>query len=83
MTKTKGLLIKGYNGFYYVKAENKLWSCSLRGRFRLTKQKFLPGDVVMFTEIEFPKGVIEEVLPRKNQLVRPSIANVEQAVITF
>jgi ribosome biogenesis GTPase len=41
-----GVLLKGYGGFYYVFAEDKVWECSLRGRFRVKKQDFLPGDWV-------------------------------------
>ena len=81
--KTEGLLIKGYNGFYYVAAEGTLWTCFLRGRFRVKKQDFLPGDRVEFTKLEYPKGVIESVLNRTNRLVRPAVANVETALITF
>lgn len=80
---TEGLLIKGYNGFYYVAAEGTLWTCSLRGRFRIKKQDFLPGDRVEFTRLDGKKGVIENVLPRTNRLVRPAVANVETALITF
>lgn len=79
----EGLLIKGYNSFYYVREGGRLWTCSLRGRFRLTKQKFLPGDRVKFSDLGYPKGVIEEVLPRKNFLIRPAVANVEQGIVTF
>lgn len=78
-----GLLIKGYNGFYYVEAENALWTCSLRGRFRIREQRFLPGDHVRITPLDSPKGVIEEVLPRENELVRPPVANVNRALIVF
>lgn len=80
---TEGLLIKGYNGFYYVAAEGILWTCSLRGRFRIKKQDFLPGDRVEFTKLDEEKGVIENVLPRTNRLVRPAVANVQTALITF
>ena len=79
----RGLLIKGYNGFYYVSSEGSLWACSLRGKFRLTKQEFLPGDDVEFTVVEDGKGVIEKVADRTNRLVRPAVANVETALITF
>ncbi len=79
----EGLLIKGYNGFYYVEAEGVLWACSLRGRFRLKEQKFLPGDRVRFTPRETGKGVIESVQERENVLVRPPIANVDRVLITF
>lgn len=81
--KTEGLLIKGYNGFYYVAAKGVLWTCFLRGRFRVKKQDFLPGDRVEFTKLEYPKGVIENVFNRTNRLVRPAVANVETALITF
>ena len=79
----EGLLLKGYGGFYFVEAEDQVYACSLRGRFRVKKQTFLPGDRVSITPLERSKGVIEAVLPRKNELLRPPIANVEQAVITF
>lgn len=79
----QGIISKGYSGFYYVNAEGKLWECSLRGRFRVRSQDFLPGDRVNITPLTGDKGVIEEVLPRRNILVRPSIANVDQAVIVF
>ncbi len=42
----KGVLLKGYGGFYYVYAEDRVWECSLRGRFRVKDQDFLPGDRV-------------------------------------
>ncbi len=80
---SEGLLIKGYNGFYYVASEGTLWTCFLRGRFRIKKQVFLPGDRVQFTKLEYPKGVIENVCDRANRLVRPAVANVEKVLITF
>lgn len=81
----EGLLIKGYNGFYYVESDDILWSCSLRGKFRIKKQTFLPGDRVRFTVVdaEKAKGVIEEVYERKNSLLRPPVANVERVIITL
>ncbi|HMM05595.1 MAG TPA: ribosome small subunit-dependent GTPase A [Clostridiales bacterium] len=79
----KGLLIKGYNGFYYVESAGEIWTCSLRGRFRIKNQDFLAGDHVEFTKLEHPKGVIEKVYDRTNQLVRPAVANVEKALVTF
>ena len=79
----KGLLIKGYNGFYYVESDDIVWTCSLRGKFRIKKQDFLPGDRVEFTKLDDDKGVIEKVYDRTNQLVRPAVANVEKALITL
>lgn len=79
----EGLLLKGYGGFYFVESAGVLYTCSLRGRFRVKNQTFLPGDRVKITPLEQSKGVIEDVSPRKNELVRPAIANVDQAIITF
>ncbi|MGI6144252.1 MAG: ribosome small subunit-dependent GTPase A [Clostridia bacterium] len=91
----KGIIIKGYSGFYYVLEEitkdkeqnngtnRKVWECSLRGKLRLKKQTFLPGDVVVCnkTDVDKGKAVIEEVLPRRTELIRPAVANVDQVVI--
>lgn len=79
----KGIILRGYSSFYYVLAENKEYECSLRGKYRVKKQDFLPGDNVLISTVDNNKGVIEEVLPRENQLVRPPIANVNQAVLVM
>lgn len=79
----EGIIIKGYSGFYYVQAEDKLWECSLRGKYRVKEQDFLVGDKVLITPVTASKGVIEKVIKRENQLVRPPIANVEQVVIVM
>lgn len=79
----QGVLTKGYSGFYYVKSGERVWECKLRGRFRLKHQSFLPGDLVKFTPTGESTGVIEEVLPRHSELVRPPVANVDQAVIVM
>lgn len=78
-----GIILKGYSGFYYVYAEGQVWECSLRGRFRVRNQEFLPGDRVKILPGVGTKGTIEEVKPRQNQLKRPTIANVDQAFLTF
>ncbi|HHY25595.1 MAG TPA: ribosome small subunit-dependent GTPase A [Desulfitobacterium dehalogenans] len=78
-----GILLKGYSGFYYVFAEGRVWECSLRGRFRIRNQEFLPGDRVKILPGTGNKGTIEEVETRRNSLVRPTIANVDQAFLVF
>jgi ribosome biogenesis GTPase / thiamine phosphate phosphatase len=78
-----GILLKGYSGFYYVYAEGRVWECSLRGRFRIRDQEFLTGDRVKILPGEGNKGTIEEVEERRNSLVRPTIANVDQAFLVF
>ncbi|MFZ5943823.1 MAG: ribosome small subunit-dependent GTPase A [Bacillota bacterium] len=77
----EGIILKGYSGFYYVSQGEKVYECSLRGKNRIKNVKFLPGDKVRFTPLTDKSGVIEEVLPRTNELIRPPIANVEQVLI--
>lgn len=79
----QGTLIKGYAGFYYVYTTDRVWECSLRGRFRIQKQDFLPGDRVIILPGAGNKATIEKVLERRNYLPRPSIANVDQAILVF
>ncbi len=79
----EGVLLKGYGGFYYVYAEDRVWECSLRGRFRVKAQDFLPGDRVKILPDEENKATIEAVEPRRNALIRPTIANVDQAILVF
>ncbi len=82
----EGTIVKGYSGFYYVSYEGELYECSLRGKNRQKKVKFLPGDKVLFrigngVDDDTRGGAIEELLPRKNELVRPPVANIDQLVI--
>ncbi|MDS1029873.1 ribosome small subunit-dependent GTPase A [Bacillota bacterium LX-D] len=80
----EGIIIRGYSGFYYVQTNDSIYECSLRGRYRLKKQDFLPGDRVMILPRQGEgKGVIEELLPRKVELLRPAIANVNQAILVI
>lgn len=82
----EGTIVKGYSGFYYVAFQGALYECSLRGKNRKKKVKFLPGDKVLFRigegiDDDTRGGAIEELLPRKNELVRPPVANLDQLVI--
>lgn len=79
----QGTLMKGYAGFYYVYADDRVWECSLRGRFRVKKQDFIPGDKVLILPGTDQKATIERVLERKNALIRPNVANVDQAILVF
>lgn len=86
----KGKIIKGIAGFYYVKANDTIYECSARGRFRNQEVSLLIGDDVEI-EIEHKESLrgtyktasIEKVLPRRNKMVRPPVANVDQAIIVF
>ncbi len=81
----QGIIQKLLGGFYYVAVDQTIWCCRARGLFRKEEIKPVVGDVVLFQPdpLEPNKGYIVEVLPRQSQLVRPSVANVNQAVIVF
>ena len=77
------MILKAFGGFYYVRSGDRIWECSLRGRHRLGQHGVMVGDRVTLTETGEGKGVIERFLPRSTVLIRPPIANVDQAVIIF
>lgn len=83
--KLTGIIIKRYSGFYYVWDGQHEWECSLRGKFRLTKQSFVPGDRVKISIVDSAKykAVIEGLEERQNELIRPTVSNVEQAIIVM
>ena len=81
-----GKIIKGIAGFYYVNdGENRVYQCRAKGIFRNRKIKPLVGDNVEFSILdeEAGEGNIDQILPRKNALVRPAAANVDQALVLF
>lgn len=81
----KGIIFKGIGGFYYVKASGTLYECKARGKFKNKNQTPMVGDYVsieIHDDVE-KLGTIEEIHERKNQLLRPSVANVDQAIIVF
>jgi len=82
----QGKIIKGIAGFYYVHVvESGLYECKAKGVFRKEKIKPLVGDMVeidILDEAE-KKGNIVDILPRKNELVRPAVANIDQALVVF
>ena len=81
----KGKIIKGIAGFYYVYADYKLYECKAKGVFRNQKIKPLVGDDVEISVLDSRKmlGSIEEILPRTSELIRPAVANVDQALVVF
>ncbi len=82
----QGKIVKGIAGFYYVHVvESGLYECKAKGVFRKEKLKPLVGDVVeidILDETE-KKGNIIEILERKNELIRPAVANIDQALVVF
>lgn len=82
----QGKIIKGIAGFYYVHTEkNHLYECKAKGSFRNQKIKPLVGDNVEIEILDEEKkiGNIEKILPRVNQLVRPAVSNIDQALVIF
>ncbi|MFV0362785.1 MAG: ribosome small subunit-dependent GTPase A [Suipraeoptans sp.] len=82
----QGKIIKGIAGFYYVHVvESGIYECKAKGIFRKDKVKPLVGDDVEIEILsEEPKeGNIVEVNQRKNELIRPAVANVDQALVVF
>ncbi|MDD4346306.1 MAG: ribosome small subunit-dependent GTPase A [Desulfitobacteriaceae bacterium] len=79
----QGIVLKGYSGFYYVFAQDRVWECSLRGRFRIKTQDFFPGDRVSILPAAGGKASIEGVEPRRNTLTRPPVVNLDQALFVF
>ncbi|MEQ2526440.1 ribosome small subunit-dependent GTPase A [Bacillaceae bacterium CLA-AA-H227] len=80
----EGKIIKALAGFYYVLTdENRVIQCRGRGVFRKNKVSPLVGDEVVFQAENDREGYILEIKDRKNELVRPPIANVDQAILIF
>ncbi|MGI6555496.1 MAG: ribosome small subunit-dependent GTPase A [Bacillota bacterium] len=79
----KGIIVKKFGGFYFVYNEGTVIRCTHRGKHRLDKKDVYPGDYVELSVLpheEGVQGVIEHVLPRKNLLRRPLVANVTQLI---
>ena len=82
----QGKIVKGIAGFYYVDTPaGRVYECRAKGIFRNQNIKPLVGDDVLIDVIDEEKatGNVISVLPRKNQLLRPPVANVDQALVLF
>lgn len=82
----QGKIVKGIAGFYYVHVvESGVYECKAKGIFRKEKIKPLVGDNVKIEIIDENEktGNITEILPRKNELIRPAAANIDQALVVF
>ena len=82
----QGKIIKGIAGFYYVHVvESGVYECKAKGIFRKDKKKPLVGDDVeieVLSEVE-KTGSIINIFERKNELIRPAVANIDQALVVF
>lgn len=82
----QGKIVKGISGFYYVHVVGSgIYECKAKGVFRNQNIKPLVGDDVEIAVIDEKekKGNIEKILPRKNELIRPAVANIDLALIIF
>lgn len=82
----QGKIIKGIGGFYYIHAQDgAVYQCRAKGIFRKDGKKPLVGDNVEISVLDEKdrEGNVDEILPRKNALIRPAAANVDQALVVF
>jgi len=82
----QGKIIKGIAGFYYVHVPGgEIYECKAKGIFRKEKVKPLVGDDVdiEITHVKNMEGNIIKILPRKSELIRPAVANIDQALLIF
>ena len=81
-----GKILKGIAGFYYVYAAGSgIYECKAKGIFRKEKIKPLVGDLVeieILDEKDMEANIVE-ILPRNNELIRPAVSNVDQAMVVF
>ena len=82
----QGKIVKGISGFYYVHVvESGIYECKAKGVFRQQKVKPLVGDDVVIDVIDAAAmtGNISQILPRQNELIRPAVSNIDQALLIF
>ncbi|SFS51155.1 ribosome small subunit-dependent GTPase A [Marininema halotolerans] len=77
----EGRIVKAISGFYYVRMPDMDIRCRARGVFKKRKWSPLVGDIVTFERTENGEGWVTDIHPRKTELMRPPIANVEQAIV--
>ena len=82
----QGKIVKGISGFYYVHVVGTgIYECKAKRVFRNRKVKPLVGDNVEIVVLDEEKhlGNVEEILPRKNELIRPAVSNIDMALVIF
>lgn len=82
----RGKIVKGIAGFYYVHVNDcGIYECKAKGVFRKDNKKPLVGDDVILDVLDEEKklGNISEILERSSELIRPAVANVDQALVIF
>ena len=90
MSELQGLVLKNYNGYYYVQVGEVTYTCKVKGKMKQNRFSLATGDQVLLEPGEQEgacacayEGMIKKVLPRKNFLPRPIMANLYLFVVTF
>lgn len=80
-----GVILKGIGGFYYIDTVQGIYECRARGIFRKEGIRPTVGDSVQISVLDEAnkKGSLDVILPRRNELIRPRVSNIDQAVIVF
>ena len=81
----EGRILKGIGGFYYVHTDEGVYQCRAKGLFRKKSMKPLAGDMchIELTNTEDVEGNVVDIMDRTNELIRPPVANIDQALIVF
>lgn len=77
----RGKIIKSQKELYFVKNDDKTYLAKARGNFRIKGIKPLVGDEVIFEMQNEENAYITEILPRKNEIKRPNISNIDQILL--
>ena len=83
MSELEGLVLKNYNGYYYVQVANAVYTCKVKGKMKQNRFSLATGDRVLLEPGEQGEGMLKQALPRKNFLLRPTMANLDLFVATF
>lgn len=83
MDFARGIVVSSVAGYYFVEHENKIYLCRGRGRLRIDNLAPMAGDIVLFSPGIDDDGTVEQVLPRRNFLPRPAVANVDAVVVVL
>jgi ribosome biogenesis GTPase len=81
----EGIIMKAISGYYYVldDAGGEAVQCRGRGIFKKRGESPLVGDRVVYVRTENGEGTVNEILPRRTELIRPPVANADLAVLVF
>lgn len=81
MEKLTGLIVKAISGFYYIEAADALYECKARGVFRKKGISPAVGDRAEITVLDDGTASVDSILPRKNYIIRPPLANLDRLFI--